>query len=34
MVISLDHDDGPLWLPLTPERDAVAQQLIDSIQFE
>jgi hypothetical protein len=28
------HDDDPPWLGLTPERLAVAQEFIDSIQFE
>ena len=34
IVIVLFHDDNPPWLELTPERLAVAQQFIDSIQFE
>jgi hypothetical protein len=34
IVIVLFHDDGPPWLPITPERAAIAQELVDSIQFE
>jgi hypothetical protein len=34
IVIVLFHDDNPPWQPLTPERLAVAQEFIDSIQFE
>ena len=28
------HDDNPPWMEFTPERQAIAQEFIDSIRFE
>ena len=34
MILVMFRDDDPPWLGLTPERLEIAQEFIDSIQFE